>query len=122
MSFLNAGSYLYITRKCKFLSYCSISHYRVKFKDFHLSFSLFFDVIFTVNVAGDHYSAGEGIFTLHIVVIVAWGDYACGLYYICSRLAENVVRKEDAVCAHYEIRFKSAAFKLIEVCVSAVPQ
>ena len=33
-----------------------------------------------VNVTGYDYSAGEGIFALHIVVIIAGGDYTCGLY------------------------------------------
>lgn len=113
--------YFYIARKCKFLSYCSISHYRVKFKDFHLSFSRR-NIIFTVNVTGYDYSAGEGIFALHIIVIIAWGYYSCGLYYIGSCLAEYIVRKENAVCTHNEIGLESAAFKLIEPCVCAVPQ
>ena len=121
MSFLYAGGYFYIARKCKFLPYCSISHYRVKFKDFHLSFSRQ-NIIFTGNVTGYDYSAGEGIFALHIIVIIAGGDYACGLYYVGSCLAEYIIRKENAVCTHNEIGLESAAFKLIEPCVCTIPQ
>ena len=36
--------------------------------------------------------------------------------------AEYIVRKENAVCTHNEIGLESAAFKLKEPCVCAVPQ